>query len=158
MIRAFFVGLITVIAMAAALLAAEDRGAPPMVAEDARIDLILIDKSDRTLTLFQHEEKIFRTDIALGRDPEGDKRSDGDGKTPEGEFQISQRNAESRYYLSLGMAYPGGIALIHGQPNLAPGALTLPGDWTDGDIAVPNAAMRTIWRRTGMGTRVLVRP
>lgn len=158
MIRALFVGLVTVIAMAAALLAAEDRGAPPMVAESARADLILIDKSDRTLKLFQQEEMIFMTKIALGSDPQGDKRSDGDGKTPEGEFQISQRNDESKYYLSIGMNYPGGTAMIHGQPNLAPGALTMPGDWTDGDIAVANAAMRMIWRRVAQGTQVVVRP
>lgn len=158
MIRALFVGLITVIAMAAALLAAEDRGAPPLMVESAHADLILIDKSDRKLTLYQEDEMIFQADIALGANPAGAKQAIDDGRTPEGEFQISQRNDESKYYLSIGMTYPGGTALIHGQPNLAPGALTMPGDWTDGDIAVANAAMRMIWRRAPLGTKVVVRP
>ena len=164
MIRAILVGIITVIAMAAALLAAEDRGAPPLVAEKDRADLIVIDKSQRKLLMYQADEMIFQTRIALGADPVGDKRAAGDGRTPEGEFQISQRNDESKYYLSLKL---GGKslapttdenALIHGQPNIAPGALTLPGDWTDGDIAVSNAAMRMLWRRAALGTKVVVHP
>lgn len=173
MIRALIVGLITVIALAAALLASEDRSAPPLMKETARADLILIDKSARILTLYQEDEVIFQTDIALGSDPVGDKRREGDGRTPEGAYQIDRRNDQSKYYLSLGLSYPtkqqrenaasqgrdpGGDIFIHGQPNLTPGALTLPGDWTNGCIAVSNAAMRTIWRRVAMGTKVVVRP
>ncbi len=173
MIRALIVGLITVVALAAALLASEDRSAPPLMAKTARADLILIDKSDRSLTLYQQDEVIFQTDIALGSNPVGDKRSEGDGRTPEGAYQIDRRNDQSKYYLSLGLNYPtkpqredaasqgrdpGGDIFIHGQPNLTPGALTLPGDWTNGCIAVSNAAMRTIWRRVAMGTKVIVRP
>ncbi len=173
MIRALLVGLITVIAMAAALLAAEDRGAPRLVAENARADLIMVDKSERRLTLFHEGEKIFETNIALGSEPVGDKRAEGDGKTPEGEFLIDRRNDKSKYYLSLGLSYPtrpqreaaakegrdpGGDIFIHGQPNITPGALTLPGDWTNGCIAVSNVAMRKIWRRVDVGTKILVRP
>lgn len=173
MIRALFVGLITVIALAAALLASEDRSAPPLAAEIARADLVLIDKSDRSLMLYQQEEMIFQTTIALGSNPVGDKQAEGDGRTPEGEYRIDRRNDQSKYYLSLGLNYPtksqrvtaasqgrdpGGDIFIHGQPNLTPGALTLPGDWTNGCIAISNAAMRTIWRRVAMGTKVVVRP
>ena len=173
MIRAIFIGLATVIALAAALLASEDRSAPPLAADSARADLVLIDKSDRKLTLYQDDEVIFQTDIALGFNPVGQKREEGDGRTPEGEYQIDRRNAQSKYYLSLGLTYPtaaqraaaadagrdpGGDIFIHGQPNLTPGALTLPGDWTNGCIAVSNAAMRAIWRRVAMGTKVVVTP
>ena len=173
MIRALLVGLITVIAMAAALLAAEDRSAPALAAENLRADRVLIDKSDRKLVLYQGEEAIFETDIALGFSPTGDKQAEGDGRTPEGEYRIDRRNDQSKYYLSLGLNYPtaeqkaeaaaegrdpGGDIFIHGQPNLTPGALTLPGDWTNGCIAVSNAAMRRIWRHVAMGTTVEVRP
>ena len=173
MIRALLVGLITVIAMAAALLAAEDRSAPALAAEKLRADRVLIDKSDRKLVLYQGEEAIFETDIALGFSPTGDKQAEGDGRTPEGEYRIDRRNDQSKYYLSLGLNYPtaeqkaeaaaagrdpGGDIFIHGQPNLTPGALTLPGDWTNGCIAVSNAAMRRIWRHVAMGTTVEVRP
>lgn len=164
MIRALLVGLITVIAMAAALLAAEDRRAPPLAAASAQADLVLIDKSDRALKLLQDDQVIYRTSIALGADPSGDARRSGDGATPEGEFQVSFRNEESKYYLSLRLSDLGAATsddrrmLIHGQPNITLGALTLPGDWTDGDVAIPNAAMRTVWRYVGLGTRVVVSP
>lgn len=173
MIRALFVGLTTVIAMAAALLASEDRSAPPLSAEEGRADLIMVDKSDRKLRLYKDDELIFETNVALGSDPVGDKREEGDGRTPEGEYLIDRRNDQSKYYLSLGLSYPtttqlskansegrdpGGDIFIHGQPNLAPGALTLPGDWTAGCIAVSNVAMRTIWRRVAKGTKIVVRP
>lgn len=173
MIRAFIISFITVIALAATLLAKEDRSAPPMAPESAQADMVLIDKSARRLQLLQEDEVVFETDIALGFDPVGQKRVEGDGRTPEGEYLIDRRNEQSSYYLSLGLNYPtkpqraaaagegrdpGGDIFIHGQPNLTPGALTLPGDWTNGCIAVSNAAMRTIWRRVAMGTRVVVRP
>lgn len=173
MIRALIVGLITVIALAAALLASEDWSAPPLMQENARADLILIDKSARVLTLYQDDEVMFQTNIALGSNPVGDKQQEGDGRTPEGAYQIDRRNDQSKYYLSLGLNYPtkpqrtaaakqgrdpGGDIFIHGQPNLTPGALTLPGDWTNGCIAVSNAAMRTIWRRVALNTKVIVKP
>ena len=173
MIRAVIVSFITVIALAAALLASEDRSPPPMAPEGARADTILIDKTARRLQLLQEDEVIFETEIALGFDPVGQKREEGDGRTPEGVYKIDRRNEQSKYYLSLGLNYPtkpqraaaagegrdpGGDIFIHGQPNLTPGALTLPGDWTNGCIAVSNAAMRTIWRRVAMGTKVVVTP
>ena len=173
MLRAILVGALTVIALAAALLAAEDRPIPPLADELARADLILVDKSARRLTLYQEDEIIFQTKIALGSDPVGDKRQEGDGRTPEGEYLIDRRNQQSKYYLSLGLSYPttsqakaaaavgrdpGGDIFIHGQPNFLPGALTLPGDWTAGCIAVSNAAMRMIWRRVATGTKITIRP
>ena len=173
MIRAIIISFITVVALAAALLASEDRSAPLLAPESTRADTVLIDKSARTLKLLQEDEVIFETDIALGFDPIGQKRVEGDGRTPEGEYVIDRRNEQSKYYLSLGLNYPtkpqrakaagegrdpGGDIFIHGQPNLTPGALTLPGDWTNGCIAVSNAAMRTIWRRVAMGTKVVVTP
>ena len=102
MIRALLVAALPVIALAAALLAAEDRTIPPLADQTAQADLVLVDKSARRLTLYQEDEIIFQTDIALGFDPVGDKRAEGDGRTPEGEYTIDRRNADSKYYLSLG--------------------------------------------------------
>ena len=86
MIRAIIVSILTIVALAATLLASEDRTAPPLAAKGAQADLVLIDKSDRKLTLLQEDEIIFETDIALGFDPIGQKRREGDGRTPEGEW------------------------------------------------------------------------
>ena len=97
MICALLVGLVTVIALAAALLASENRNVPPLLNESDRADLILINKAERRLMLYQDVEVIFQTDIALGSSPIGDKQLEGDGKTPEGSFQIDRRNDRSKY-------------------------------------------------------------
>src|SRR5687767_8598061 len=55
-------------------------------------DSILVDKSDRKLTLYYRGEEVKTYDIALGRNPVGDKARRGDGKTPEGLYFIEGRN------------------------------------------------------------------
>ncbi len=163
MIRALFVGLITVIALAAALLAAEGRNVPPLAEAPARADLVLIDKSDRKLTLFQEGEKIYETSIALAFALLADEPEEEDRSVLAGEFTIAARDDASKFYLALDLRAPTGQHAatphlsIHGQPNLVPGAVTLPGDWTSGGVAVSNAAMRTIWRRVATGTKVVIR-
>ncbi len=48
--------------------------------------------------------RVFR--IALGAQPVGKKRQEGDKKTPEGTYFITHKNPNSQYYLSLGISYP----------------------------------------------------
>lgn len=71
---------------------------------------ILIKKSERKLYLYRLEhgvEKLAKTyQIALGNNPTGTKRKQGDGATPEGDYYITHKNARSRFYLSLGVSYP----------------------------------------------------
>lgn len=62
---------------------------------------IVIVKSKRTLT-FQG----VTCKIGLGKHPEGAKREEGDGKTPEGDYFICTKNAKSKFYLSMGISYP----------------------------------------------------
>lgn len=111
--------------------------------------------------------------VALGFAPEGDKAQEGDGKTPEGHFRIDRRNPRSAFHLSLGIDYPqaediararatgvlpGGDIFIHGQPNNLGDLITLPGDWTEGCIAVNNEDMRRLWQLAGIGTVVEIHP
>ena len=139
-------------------------GAAPPVA-----DFILVDKSDRTLTLFTGG-KLTKTysDISFGDAPTGHKQFEGDERTPEGRYIIDTRNPNSAYHLSLRVSYPnaqdrafaeaqgrdpGGDIFIHGQPNSLPsGRLT--GDWTDGCIAVSNAEMEQLWNAVPDGTTI----
>ncbi|MBE1285886.1 MAG: L,D-transpeptidase family protein [Rhodobacteraceae bacterium] len=140
---------------------------------NARADHILIEKSARRLTAFRDGQVLFATDIALGFAPTGDKRQEGDGKTPEGTFLIDRKNPNSRFHLSLGIDYPqpddidraraqgispGGDIFIHGQPNELASIITLPGDWTAGCIAVSNDEIETLWAITRIGTAVEIRP
>lgn len=140
------------------------------------IDMILVNKSERRLYLLSQGNVVVRNfAVALGHDPVGDKRRAGDGRTPEGEYQIDWRNDRSRYYKSLHVSYPneedvtearqsgfdpGGGIMIHGLPN----GLGVIGDahdqqdWTDGCIAVTNQEMDEIWSLVEDGTEIEIRP
>lgn len=134
-------------------------------------DRVVVVKSERRMMLYKDGETLRSYPVALGFAPEGPKRQEGDGRTPEGSYLIDTRNRDSRYFRSLRIDYPaeadvaqalaqgaspGGDIFIHGQPNGATGVLD--GDWTDGCIAVDNAAMQEIWDRVPDGTPIEIRP
>ena len=138
-----------------------------------RADFVLVDKSDRTLSLFSGGQ-LLRTyrGLQLGGSPDGHKRFQGDQRTPEGRYTIDTRNPASAYHLSLRISYPseadrsyaeargrspGGDIFIHGQPNWLP-AGRLHGDWTDGCIALANSEIEELWELVPDGTAVQVRP
>ena len=138
-------------------------------------DEVIIEKSARELHLLNNG-KIFRTfKIALGIRPEGDKKKEGDFKTPEGRYLLDLRNPDSDYYLSIRVSYPsatdrreadqngldpGGSIMIHGQPNVPSRSETYyrTQDWTNGCIAVSNSDMIDIWLMTGDNTPIEIRP
>jgi len=138
-------------------------------------DQVIIDKSDRELHLISGGE-IFRTfKIALGIRPDGDKKKEGDFKTPEGKYLLDVRNPDSDFFLSIHISYPstadrreatqqgldpGGSIMIHGQPNLPSRSETYyrTQDWTNGCIAVSNSDMIDIWLMTGNNTPIEIRP
>lgn len=138
-------------------------------------DSIVLDKSERTLTMYSRGVKVKAYDVALGKNPVGPKLRRGDGRTPEGLYYINGRNPQSRYHLSLRISYPssrdraraarrgvspGGDIMIHG---LAPAFATVGGlhrqqDWTEGCIAVTNAEIEEIWRAVPNGAWILIKP
>ncbi len=108
--------------------------------------------------------------IGLGFAPEGDKKVEGDGKTPEGRYFIDRRNPRSQFYLSLGISYPnardraearalgespGGDIFIHGQPLSGRPSSQ---DWSAGCISVKNREIREIYRMVGNGTVIDIYP
>ena len=146
---------------------------PAPAAEQA--DRILVLKAERRLILFRKGRRLAAYDIALGRNPEGHKQREGDGRTPEGRYRIDWRNPQSSFHLSLHISYPeardreaaaargedpGGMIMIHGLPNGlgALGSAGLLRDWTEGCIAVTDEAIREIWRRVPDGTPIEIRP
>jgi murein L,D-transpeptidase YafK len=138
-------------------------------------DAVIIDKSDREMHLLNIGE-FFRTfKIALGISPTGDKKKEGDFKTPEGKYLLDMRNPNSDYFLSIHVSYPsavdrreasqvgaapGGAIMIHGQPNLPSHSDTYyrTQDWTNGCIALSNSDMIDIWLMTGNDTPIEIRP
>ena len=139
----------------------------------SRADFVLVDKSDRTLTLMRDGARLKTyTGLQFGAAPQGHKQFEGDERTPEGRYLIDYRNPQSSYHLSLHISYPnaadiayarqrgrspGGEIFIHGQPNQLPiGRVT--GDWTDGCIAVSNAEIEELWHSVADGTPIEIRP
>jgi murein L,D-transpeptidase YafK len=135
-------------------------------------DFVLVDKSDRTLSVYAGGE-LLRTyrELQFGAAPRGHKQFQGDERTPEGRYTIDMGNAASAYHLSLRISYPnaedrayaqargrspGGDIFIHGQPNgLTDGRIS--GDWTDGCIALANSEIEELWQLIPDGTPIEVR-
>lgn len=136
-------------------------------------DLVVLDKSDRRLTLYSKGRKLGDFPVALGFAPGGAKGKSGDGRTPEGLYTIDRRNPASSFYLSIGISYPnaadvaraeaegvdpGGDIFIHGQPNGSAPGQRLAYDWTNGCIAVSDAEITEIWSRVPTGTPIAIQP
>ena len=157
-------------ALAALLLAGS--AAPPPLAYP-QVERIVVEKAARTMTLHGVDGSVHTIrGIQLGDAPVGPKQFEGDEKTPEGHFTIDYGNPNSAYYLSLHIDYPraehrafaktqgrsaGGMIMIHGQPNALPVG-RVPGDWTDGCIAVSNAEMDALWAAVPNGTAIEILP
>ena len=132
-------------------------------------DKVIIEKAARKLHLLQNG-KAFRTfKIALGIRPVGDKKKEGDFKTPEGRYILDSRNKDSEFFLSIHVSYPnatdrreakelgadpGGAIMIHGQPNepSRSEAYSRTQDWPNGCIAVSHSDLIDIWLMSGDNT------
>lgn len=139
------------------------------------VSKVVVRKSERKLYLMDGEEVVRSYRISLGDNPEGHKLYEGDERTPEGNYTLDWRNAESDFYKSIHISYPserdrelasawgldpGGSIMIHGLPNEAGDmAFAYAGlDWTDGCIAVSNEAMDEIWQLVANGTPISIHP
>ncbi|OEY66196.1 L,D-transpeptidase family protein [Marinobacter sp. X15-166B] len=139
------------------------------------INQVLVRKEERRLYLLAGDQVVKSYRISLGDNPVGHKLSEGDARTPEGDYILNWRNANSRFYKSIHISYPnhedralarawglnpGGSIMIHGLPNDAGDlAFAYAGlDWTDGCIAVNNDEMDEIWRLVADGTPIQILP
>ena len=124
-------------------------------------------KGDRNLFLFDNTSVLKAYRIDLGFAPEGPKRFEGDGKTPEGAYTVDRRNPDSLFHLSIGISYPneadiafaaaqgsepGGDIFIHGGPR--PGIDAIKPDWTAGCIAVSDREIEDIYAMVRDGTPI----
>jgi murein L,D-transpeptidase YafK len=145
-------------------------------AEVSKADLVVVRKGERTLELLR-DGRPFRTyRIALGPEPKGTKRQEGDGRTPEGVYTLDWRNPKSNFYRALHVSYPrpgdddvqairwgvpaGGLIMVHGLPNGIPAKrMGHPwNDWTNGCIAVTNEEIDEIWSLVDDGTTIIIYP
>lgn len=157
-------------------------------AEEVRAAEIYIYKDKRRLYVMDGDVLVRNYPIGLGKNPRGDKKSEGDGRTPEGSFFICFKNPRSRFFKSLALSYP---TQRHAEQAFAAGLISpiqyrdiilaldrwlqppwntplggeiyihgggAHGDWTDGCIALYNSDMAELYVMADRGTRVEVRP
>ena len=135
------------------------------------VTLVKVDKSKRRMYLLKGDEVVQEFRIALGKEPKGHKRFEGDNRTPEGEYTLDYIMERSEFYRSVHINYPrssdrqwaeendvdpGGNIKIHGIKN---GERRSPGfiqsfDWTDGCIALTNQDMDEFIQLVKMGTPI----
>lgn len=138
-------------------------------------DRVVVKKSERKLLLLKKGAVLKEMDVSLGLLPTGHKRREGDYRTPEGNYRLVERNANSDFFLSIRISYPstvdqqrasargeppGGQIMIHGLPNepRRGDSYYQSTDWTDGCIAVSNSDMVDIWLMTRVNTPIQILP
>jgi murein L,D-transpeptidase YafK len=143
---------------------------------ELKADLVTVIKSERKLYL-SHKGKILKTfNIALGGNPVGHKKVQGDQKTPEGYYRLDYLKLDSSFYKALHISYPntkdccnaqeagkspGGAIMIHGQPNnqgWLKSFFKQRTDWTAGCIALFNRDMDEVLKYVKVGTPILIKP
>lgn len=157
-----------------AAFSSEASAAPPSL---PTIEQVVVRKAERVIELYAGGRLVHTIEgIQLGDAPAGHKRFQGDERTPEGRYTIDYGNRNSSYYLSLHISYPnaadvayarargrspGGLIFIHGQPNDWAGGgngARVPGDWTDGCIAVSDDEIEVLWSAVPDGTVIDILP
>jgi murein L,D-transpeptidase YafK len=139
----------------------------------ADINLVKVDKSARKMYLLDHGHVVKVFHIALGANPKGPKRQEGDEKTPEGIYYLDYKKEDSSFYRAMHINYPneqdeenaknrgvspGGFIMVHGQKNWPgkPASFTRRFDWTEGCIALSNHEMDEFMSLVKVGTEILI--
>jgi lipoprotein-anchoring transpeptidase ErfK/SrfK len=135
---------------------------------------IVVHKLGRRLYLLRDGRVAAEFDADLGRNAMSDKVAAGDGATPEGKYHITEKraNGSTRWYKALLINYPnaddekafqtmrrrgelpnrhspGGLIEIHGHGGKQ-------SNWTDGCVALRNAAMDRLFALVPVGTPVTI--
>jgi|SRR5215213_7387299 len=149
---------------------------------------IVVYKSARKLEFYSGKTLLRTYRVGLGFSPVADKKREGDGATPEGEFYIFVKNNKSAYYLSLGLSYPNAEDADRGlreglitkaqhtaileaiRKKTAPPQYTKLGgliyihghgsgsDWTWGCVALENENIKELYDAVEVGTPVTIKP
>ncbi len=149
---------------------------------------IYVYKQKRRLYVIQSNVLVRDYPVGLGAHPTGDKENGQDGRTPEGDFIICQKNEGSRLNKALVLSYPDKkhaeqalyastisppefkeILAAAERKATPPGNTKLGGqicinaagaqkDWTDGSIALYNSDMDELFKIASTGTPVHIRP
>jgi murein L,D-transpeptidase YafK len=140
-----------------------------------KADLVVVKKSQYSLTLYSKGVPLKRYWVALGPNPKGAKVREGDMKTPEGRYLLDYKKEDSNYYKAFHISYPsladmqrarklgvdpGGQILLHGQRkgSVMSDETLQRSNWTNGCIALINADMDEVWASVAPGTPIEIHP
>ena len=143
-------------------------------AGDNKVDLVLVDKSEKKMYLLSGGKQIKVYHVVFGSNSKGHKLQEGDERTPEGKYVLDYKKADSSFYKAIHISYPneedkanakkmgvspGGLIMIHGQKNGYGWLSWLMQrfNWTKGCIAVTNSEMDEIWQLVKVGTPIEIR-
>lgn len=127
-----------------------------------------VDKSERVFRVMHDTTELKRYVCVLGEDPVGDKRMQGDRRTPEGTFTFRSKRRPHQWHVFIWIDYPnaesrrrfqerkrtgeipanadiGGEVGIHGVPEGKDEWIVSGQDWTWGCIALTNADVDEIY-------------
>lgn len=156
-------------------------------APESRIDrfalALVVHKSRNTLSVYRNGTIVDQYPAVFGQRAEGDKRFEGDLRTPEGLYRITRKRAHARWKYFLELDYPndrdraryekslaeGLVPVIRSKPQDIGGGIGIHGsdrpraqrrseNWTRGCIALSNDDVDKIQRVVKVGTPVLVLP
>lgn len=143
--------------------------------EGVVIDSLVVLKANRQMYVYSNSklQKIYK--IVLSNNSVGGKEIEGDRKTPEGIYYITDKNPNSSYHKNLGISYPnqsdierakllgkppGDNIKIHGIRN----GLGFLGkfhrfrEWTAGCIAVTNEEIDELFDAVKIGSTIAIKP
>ena len=161
---------------------------PMLVTKDDKV-YIYVSKITKKITLYKNDQLIKTWDCNVGRNStSGDKKVEGDKRTPSGSFYVCTRNDKSVAYLSLGLSYPSSDDADRGYASglisaaqrdaiktaissgvMPPwntplgGAIMIHGNYrengaTSGCVAVANDVMDVLWQYCMLGAKVDIGP
>lgn len=144
---------------------------------------IVIQKQRRVLTIMKDGVALGEFPVVMGRNGNGPKRFEGDMRTPEGVYRVTEKHPHSRWRYFIGISYPneydvaayaqaivdgripviggkfigiGGAVGIHGSDHYA--EQTAGKDWTMGCIALRSEDVGVVYEMVETGTPVLILP
>jgi murein L,D-transpeptidase YafK len=140
-----------------------------------KVDSISVSKRLKIMRLYVGKKWVVSYSVSLGQNSKGHKQYQGDNRTPEGKYYITDRNPNSSYFLNLHISYPnnkdrayakrlgkppGGDIKIHGYSDR--NGNTKPMDvkfaYTWGCIAVNNNDMKEIYSLVKTGAVIVINP
>src|SRR5215475_9663944 len=65
------------------------------------VDKVVVDKSAKKLWLMRDGARVYEVDVSLGKNPQGQKRREGDQRTPEGRYTLDWRDSATDYHRAI---------------------------------------------------------